>query len=283
MTAIDWAARHLGAPVVEQHELLGGSTSALIALTASNGATGVLRLIINEPWRTHGVALSTRESWTQEQLLDTDVPAPHTIALDPAGELCGHPAHLMTLLPGRTDLSRTDDASLTQMAELLVRIHAVMPDTPARGYQSWAPQVKYVVPSWARQRTVWLSAFELLRAEPPSFEPTFIHRDFSQRNLLWDTGVISGVVDWVETSTGPAWLDVAHCRTNLVLEHDVERGAAFAAAYAGLTGRAAAPYFDVMDVVGFLPTPGRPKPEAVTDPARRRRLEDHLTSVLAQL
>jgi hypothetical protein len=35
---------------------------------------------------------------------------------------------------------------------------------------------------------------------------------------------ISGVVDWVETSWGPADLDVAHCSTNLVLLHGVPAG-----------------------------------------------------------
>src|SRR5690606_2080095 len=39
---------------------------------------------------------------------------------------------------------------------------------------------------------------------------------------------ISGVVDWVETSWGPADLDVAHCATALALLHGVDTGLRFA-------------------------------------------------------
>jgi hypothetical protein len=35
--------------------------------------------------------------------------------------------------------------------------------------------------------------------------------------VLWLGGRVTGVVDWVETSIGPAWLDVAHCSTNLAI------------------------------------------------------------------
>ena len=47
---------------------------------------------------------------------------------------------------------------------------------------------------------------------------------------------VTGVVDWVETSWGPAWLDVAHCRTNLAITHGTEVADRFGAAYQRLTG-----------------------------------------------
>lgn len=97
----------------------------------------------------------------------------------------------------------------------------------------------------------------LLRTDPPEFEPRFIHRDFQLRNVLWSEGHVSGVFDWVETSIGPAWLDVAHCCTNIAIVHGNAAADPFAAAYVERTGREAQPYFDVMDVVGFLPPPGR--------------------------
>lgn len=250
----------------------------MLAITPGGHEPVVLRLMTNEPWRTHGASLTTREGEIQRMLAPTDVPAPRSLALDATGERCGHPAHLMTLLPGVIEPRRNDDASLARLAELLASIHAVAPTIDVRSYQAWAWEAKFVVPGWASDEGLWEDAFELLRGEPPAYDPSFIHRDFQPRNVLWDRDEISGIVDWVETSTGPAWLDVAHCATNLALVHGTEVADRFADAYVTTTGRPPQPYFDVMDVVGFLPPPGRAS--FVTEPAEFVRLEERLAAVL---
>jgi aminoglycoside/choline kinase family phosphotransferase len=125
---------------------------------------------------------------------------------------------------------------------------------------------------------VWERAFEILGQDPPAYDATFLHRDFAPRNLLWTGEEITGIVDWVETSWGPAWLDVAHFRTMLAVGHGTEVADRFGAAYRRLTGREPQPYFDVMDVVGLLPAPGRQP--FLTEPADRQRLESHLVSLL---
>ena len=86
------------------------------------------------------------------------------------------------------------------------------------------------------------------------------------------------MVDWVETSIGPAWLDVAHCCTNLAIGHGSETADRFAAAYVARTGRKPQHYFDVMDIVGFLPPPGEEGFIRAKD--ERRRLEERLSSVM---
>ncbi|WP_324604552.1 phosphotransferase [Streptomyces sp. NRRL F-525] len=72
----------------------------------------------------------------------------------------------------------------------------------------------------------------------PRYEGRFLHRDFHPGNVLFDVpsrngaGLgISGVVDWVQTSWGPADLDVAHCSTNLALLHGPAWGLRFPEAY----------------------------------------------------
>lgn len=272
--AITWAREHLDHTVDEVVPIKGGMTSAMLALRDRAGATTVLRLITVEPWRTHGRDLVMRESVTQRTLVSTGVPAPHSLATDPEGEATGHPAHLMTLVPGSPDATRRDDGSLAAVAGLLASIHLVVATPAPRAYESWAWPAKWVVPAWAGRADLWQAAFELLAEDPPDFEPTFLHRDFSPRNLLWAGDSVTGVVDWVETSTGPAWLDVAHCSTNLALTHGSPVGQRFAAAYTRLTGVQRQPYWDVMDVVGFLPPPGR-KP-MFDDPEQLARLEEHL-------
>jgi hypothetical protein len=70
--------------------------------------------------------------------------------------------------------------------------------------------------------------------------------------------VITGVVDWVETSTGPAWLDAAHAASNVAIAFRVGDAERFLAEYAELAAEPVDPYWLVMDAVGYLPPPGRP-------------------------
>lgn len=279
--ALAWVAGVIG-PVAGVRELEGGWTSTMVALTPEVGDDVVLRLMTREPWRTNGEELTSREREIQVMLENTPVPAPRSRAIDAAGRACGHPAHLMSRLPGRVDLARVDGTSLGRLADALVGIHEVVPTIEVRDYQSWAWEAKFHAPSWAGDAVMWDDAFALLGTDPPEFEPRLIHRDFGPRNVLWSEGQVSGVVDWVETSIGPAWLDVAHCSTNLAIVHGNDVAEQFATAYAERTGQAAQRYFDVMDVVGFLPPPGI---AGFFDEAGRenRLLEERLRSVMGRL
>ena len=250
----------------------------MLALTTADGERAVLRLMTNEPWRTHGAELTTREHETQLLLADTPIPAPHSLALDADGTHAGEAAHLMSLVPGAVDVSRTSEADLETLARMLVEIHGLRPSVQPRTYQSWAMPAKRVVPEWARAPTAWERAFEMCDEEAPAYDGTFLHRDFAPRNVLWTGPEITGVVDWVETSWGPPWLDVAHFRNNLVLTDGTEAADRFAATYRRLTGREQQPYFDVMDIVGLLPAPGRVP--FVADPSQQQRLEAHLLTLL---
>lgn len=278
--ALSWAAAAIG-PVARVRELSGGWTSTMLALDTGRDGEYVLRLMTREPWRSHGTALTTREREIQQMLAHTSVPAPRSRAIDADGRACGFPAHLMSLVPGRTDVDRVDEVSLDRLAHLLADIHAIAPTIDVRTYQSWAWDAKYSVPPWATDPALWEDAFALLRTDVPDHEPCFIHRDFQHRNVLWSDGRISGVVDWVETSIGPPWLDVAHCCTTIALAHGSETADRFASAYVARTGREAQHYFDVMDIVGFLPPPDREG--FVTAADERRRLEERLASVMRRL
>ncbi len=149
---------------------------------------------------------------------------------------------------------------LEAAAGLLVSIHGVEPGPAGwpREYQSWATEAKMSVPPWGRDPGVYEEAFARLRESAPAYEPTFLHRDFHPGNVLWEDGRVSGVVDWVETSTGPADLDVAHCMSNLAGLHGVDAALAFRRAYVDRGGRLAedadaATYWQLLDLVGFLP------------------------------
>ena len=275
--ALAWAGSAVGSPVSSHERLQGGMTSRMLALRHADGTESVLRLMINEPWRTHGAELTTRERDTQLFLAGTDVPAPTTIALDPDGRACGVAGHLMSRLPG-TARCEVDHDGLRAMADLLARVHRLRPAEPFRDYQSWAWEAKWVVPSWTRHPDSWRRAFEVLAGPAPAHEPTFLHRDFGHRNLLWTDGAISGVVDWVETSTGPAWLDAAHAASNLAVMVDTAPAAAFLEEYAGRASEPLHPFWLVMDTVGYLPPPG--KPQMFRQPEQVARLDAWLHHVV---
>ncbi|RLV48898.1 aminoglycoside phosphotransferase family protein [Nocardioides mangrovicus] len=275
--AIDWAADHLSSPLRSVEPLAGGMTSTMLALTTLDGEEAVLRLITREPWRRHGADLARRERAAMVTLAAGPVPAPRSLALDADGSTTGVSAHLMTRVPGRpTD--EVDEGTVDQMAALLGTIHQHRPPEPFRPFQSWAWEAKWVVPPWTRHPQAWRAAFSILAGPAPSFRPTFLHRDYGHRNLLWTGGLVTGVVDWVETSTGPVWLDAAHAATNLVVGHDASWARAFLTAYAALTDEPLADYWLVMDAVGFLPPPGQEPMFA--DPAALARLDDWVARIV---
>ena len=250
--ALAWAGSALGSPVTSYDALAGGLTSTMLALRNDDGAESVLRLMTVEPWRTHGAELTTREREAQLAMAGTPVPAPTSLGLDAEGTVAGAAAHLMSRLPGAPleEDEALGEHRLQAMADLLVTIHAQRPAEPFRTFQSWAWEEKWVVPPWSRHPDSWRRAFEVLGGPAPAYEPTFLHRDFGHRNLLWSGDAVTGVVDWVETSTGPAWLDAAHAASNLALAYGNRPAQDFLRRYADA-------HWLVMDAVGYLPPPGK--------------------------
>ena len=208
--------------------------------------TVVLRRMFREPWRTHARELLRREADVLRMLSGGAVPVATPIAVDERAEATDHPALLMTHLPGRLRLDEA--ATSAALADMLVRIHQVRPTTRPRAYQSWAVPERRVIPAWS-ERPRCGSVRSPRSPRSAAYRGCFLHRDFHPGNVLFDGDAISGVVDWVETSWGPADLDVAHCSTALALLHGpaavnssartTERRAASSAA--SRTGRSSTP------------------------------------------
>jgi len=153
----------------------------------------------------------------------------------------------MSLLPGELRLGEEDAGRRAAvMARQLVRIHdvEVTERTRPRPYQAWTSPERVRVPETTGRPELWRRAVGVLRREPPAYEGRFLHRDFHPGNVLFaGQGAdlrITGVVDWVETSWGPADLDVAHCSTALALLHGPHVGLAFADLYVSAGGRLSA-------------------------------------------
>jgi aminoglycoside/choline kinase family phosphotransferase len=152
-----------------------------------------------------------------------------------------------------------------------------------------------VTPSWADDPELWTRAFSLIEADPPAFQGCFLHRDFHPGNVLFDGPSISGVVDWVETSWGPADLDVAHCCTGIAVLHGSDAVEQFIDGYRAAGGELAQDpsdraYWQLIDAVGFLPDPGKiaqPWRESgrsdLSAERARMRLEAHVDWILAPI
>ncbi|AYC40456.1 phosphotransferase family protein [Streptomyces griseorubiginosus] len=102
---------------------------------------------------------------------------------------------------------------------------------------------------------------------------------------------VTGVVDWVQNSWGPADLDVAHCSTNLALLHGPAWGLRFAEAYeeaGGVLASAASErlYWRLLDALAFaggVRWVARPWREAGRTELTTRAVEERLNAYVTAL
>jgi aminoglycoside phosphotransferase (APT) family kinase protein/dienelactone hydrolase len=240
--------------------LAGGWSSQMRGLTLDDGTGLVLRSFVKPFFRYHAPGLLAREASVLTLLAGQDgIPAPALVAVDASAEQCDHPSLLMSSLPGRVRVDEEDlDRRLDLLAGQLARIHRVVPDERPRLYQAWTSPERVRTPEGA----LWERAVDVIRRDPPPYEGCFLHRDFHPGNVLFSgegAGLrITGVVDWVETSWGPADLDVAHCSTALALLHGPEYGLGFRDRYEAHGGRRPATgadhlYWRLLDALAYAP------------------------------
>ena len=161
-----WVDRSLAgrARVVAWRRMTGGIGSVVHRLTIDHGSyRDVLVLRQYEQADSDTAALVRHEAATLRAVHNTGLPAPEPIAADGDGrESDGHPAILMTRLPGRMDLTPTDpEGWLRKIAVMAARIHDV---TVAAGpFRSRTDAAAPVIPASATRPAVLKAAFGILR------------------------------------------------------------------------------------------------------------------------
>ncbi|MFF7314717.1 phosphotransferase [Streptomyces sp. NPDC008137] len=267
--ALDWVGRQLdtGERITGVEALHGGITAEMRRLTVAGPAGGTRRLVLRtftDPYFVeHAEVLLNREADALVLLAGTGIPAPGRIAVDPTAAHCEYPSLLMTHLPGRTVLDDEGlEARVPLLARQLVAIHTLRPAERPHEYEAWTAADAVVPPDHA-DAAAWGAAIDVIREPAPPYEGRFLHRDFHPGNVLFHVPPpgragprITGVVDWVQTSWGPADLDVAHCSTNLALLHGPAWGLRFAEAYEEAGGVLAAAaserlYWRLLDGLAF--------------------------------
>ncbi|MEU8825455.1 aminoglycoside phosphotransferase family protein [Streptomyces sp. NPDC048636] len=298
-----WAEKRLADEerIEAAERLRGGWTSEMrrLRVVGPGGRRDlVLRSFVKPFYVQHADGLLSREAAILRVLGATDVPAATLLDVDATATHCDHPSLLMSLLPGDVRLDDRDaERRADLLAEQLVRIHQVevSPDARPRTWQAWTSPERVTLPQHTARPELWQRAVDVIRHDPPALRPCFLHRDFHPGNVLFegegDDLRISGVVDWVETSWGPADLDVAHCSSALSLLHGVSLGMTFADRYLAAGGRlaeqgAAHLYWRIIDALAFAPNaekvavPWRELGRADLDPALlSSRLEEYLQAL----
>jgi aminoglycoside phosphotransferase (APT) family kinase protein len=284
-------------------ELKGGWTSRMRRLDVEgpegrDGHALVLRSFVKPFYRRHAPGLLEREAGVLRLLETGAVPAARLRALDERGAACDHPSLVMTHLPGRVRLEQDADTGRRAglLAAQLAAVHAltVGERRRPRAWQAWTAPDLVRVPGATARPALWARAVAEIDREAPALRPCFLHRDFHPGNVLF-TGsgadlAVSGVVDWVETSWGPADLDVAHCCTALALLHGPAAGLAFADRYREAGGTLAEGrdhlYWRLLDALAFAPdaekvaVPWRELGRTDLTPAvLTARLEDYLQAL----
>jgi aminoglycoside phosphotransferase (APT) family kinase protein len=293
--ALDWAGRVAGGKVVACRRMTGGIASAVHRLTIDHGSYRdvlVLRQYAPGARAVAGsdtAALIRDEAAALRAVHDAGLPAPEPVAADADGrESDGHPAILMTRLPGRPDVTPGDpEGWLRQIAAMVVRIHGLRVAAPP--FRSRIDAAAPVIPASATRPALWEAAFAILRQQPPEPAACFIHGDFQHFNLLWRRGRLTGVVDWAMACTGPADFDAGHCRLNLAVLFGADRAERLRLAYEAEAGRAIDPWWDLYALTAYSDEWRRFIPVQVAGRApvdtagMTSRVEDLLSATLGRL
>jgi aminoglycoside phosphotransferase (APT) family kinase protein len=253
-----WVEHTLGtrARVVACERLTGGLTSRVHRLSVEQNSRDqdyVLRWWgPDSAWQDWIARAMPRETAVLATLEGSDIPAPRVVGATTDAAV-GGPAVLMTALRGALQLMPRDrDDWLRQMAQMLVRIHALSVD--ARPFESWLDSNQLSPPPDASRPDVWREAITLVGGTPAPMRPCFLHRDYQHFNLLWSQERLTGVVDWIEACTGPPEVDAGHCRLNLTVLFAADVAERFRTIYEAESGRRLDPWWDIHALLSYGPS-----------------------------
>ncbi len=287
-----WIEKVTGDTIHSVEKMTGSTSSTLYHLRMKRREL-VVRVFDNVEWLAEEPDLARHEAAVLQKTRSLSIPAPDVIAYDEIGADCGGlPAILMTFLAGDIVLQPANlDGWLRQLAENLARIHSLPVGDFAWSYFAWGEIKGQKVPEWSSVPDRWERAIGIAEGRPPTYTERFLHRDYHPMNVLWQADKISGIVDWVNACRGPAMVDIAHCRTNLVSLCDVEAADAFLVHYQQVAdvGFEYDPYWEIIGMVAELAYPVEvylPWTSFglthITPRLMQQRLDRYLASVLAR-
>lgn len=221
--ALAWAAEVCGpADSARTVRRLAGGTHAATHLLRTEGPVREVVLRRFPP----GDRTAEREARVLAALDGLDGRAPMLVAVDAHGRRFGEPAILISLLPGRADITPdSPTAAAVQLGRALAGIHGVPPDRLVELRDGLAAASSSASAGPARP-IVAAHGRRLARQEP-----VLTHYDYWSGNVLWQEGTLTGIVDWSGAARAPRGFDVSWCRLDLVLLHGPGAAQSFLEAY----------------------------------------------------
>jgi aminoglycoside phosphotransferase (APT) family kinase protein len=280
--------------VVDVRRLAGGVDAATHAVRLEPGGWLVLKRV-----PAARAASLVREADRLRFAQRAPVATPEPVALDAEGAWFGHPALVMGLVPGASELHPATGSWIDDLAATLAAVHSTSLDgeippvlrAPHAGI-AWQPGPPDELPRTTRvQALVDIGLSLAADPAPEGAGGVLLHHDFHYGNVLWQADRASGVVDWNEARIGPALCDVGYCAVDLATTHGRAASERFTAAYATAAGTdldgldrwlclwiANALRWIDLRIAGF-----REAGIAVSRPLVRRRLTDLADHTLAHL
>ena len=291
--ALVWLADSLrcDARKLELVRLKGATSSSVYRADIAGTPTAVLRVLDNDEWLAREPDLAAHESAALTFACSRGLRAPRALAHAANATGFGAPVVLMSFMAGNVQLNPGDRGRwLRNLADELALIHSHTAAGFPWRYRSWTDRPALAVPAWSRQPQTWQAAIDVVRGAAPDFVPVFLHRDYHPTNVLWRDGAVSGVVDWINACTGPAGVDVAHCRANLAVMIGARAADEFLAAYQrAAPGFAYAPFWDLDSVLDacFAPRFYSPWREfglaEIPELVIKARAEEYLHTIIRRL
>ncbi len=296
--ATDWISSAIGASakLTSSKRLICGPASPVFLLEADVAGESrryVLRLYVDEERLGREPDPIVREAAALRLLSSADLPTPHLLDYSADTSVFGYPALLMSCLDGTVNIKPANlDHWLDQLAETLATIHSIAVYGVRWHYQSYTEVETLCVPPWSKRSELWEKAINIRLEESPPYDEVFLHRDYHPVNILWVSGKLTGIVDWVGACLGPANVDVAHCQINLATMFGPEIAGSFREKY----HKVAAPHYlyhsfwEIDSILDWaIPKPGFYPPwteYGIKDPGQEVlfcRFDDYLDSIIAKI
>jgi aminoglycoside phosphotransferase (APT) family kinase protein len=278
--ALRWVEQVLRGKVRRVQAYRGGSSSAIHGVRVETGAgteTFVLRRYVIDELNAEEPDLAEREALALQVLTTCELETPQLLAVDTTGSEAGHPAVLMTRVPGRLDWSPSDFRPwLRELASLLPVLHETPADPRLGDFAPYPPE-DWDPPDWLRDKRLWHRLVELYHRPPLDDDRVFIHRDYHPGNVLFRRAQVTGVVDWQAACLGPRCADVWHCRANLLGRFGRSVADDFLAAWTAVSGQTYNPWAEAVMLVDVLAWSG------YRDARERREFEELAAERVAEL
>jgi aminoglycoside phosphotransferase (APT) family kinase protein len=244
-----WIQKVLGARDVREVRTLTFGISSDVRLIEVDGTPLVLRRymkpFVNEPPMSIG---DEAQALIEAGLVLGNL-VPEPVAYDETGVRSGYPSLIMTYLPGKPIVK---GLALRQVVEPLALLHARAAPKDFPRYRHWFEIDHLAIPKWTKRPETWAELIDAVGSGEPSARPVLLHRDYHPGNLLWENGVLSGIVDWPSSCGGPQGIDVAHTRGNLALVDGIAAAEDFLRAYRDVVpSYDHDPWWDIADLVSF--------------------------------